>query len=586
MEVKRADPNDPNATDHSTISIMEYDGLDRRIQKTGGDANSNSEVLADWEAPFHYYHDGQRMIETRNDDSQVLKQHVWGLTYIDELCQIAINQDPDNADTGEATENLCERLFYALQDTNFNVLGILNHAGRLIEHYEYTPYGRRTIYSHDWILGDLDGDLDCDNDDEAILNSQQGSRPASMADLYGDGGVFYNDYMYMTWAFIALNIHGAQDDTPVLHARLESARGLDAEYKPLSGVALNDFGHQGLLHDRETGLVYNRKRPYYPLRARFGVREMLGQAEPGGGYQDGMNLYQYVRSAPVSHTDPSGLVWVSVLNTGLQRPAYKGFAPTKQSKVLGALWWKPGSTGPIRVFVDGKQVATVSTKNATYHPNNGPSEQCATHFEWDWDWLKKPEFGTHSGTIQYTMSGETPINATYTAKRQSLKDSTGGLRVTLAEGWTVSEMVLTVYGEYVQFSLGKPLKVVNYTQCVWDTTLRIRLDWNFSPEAAGSLTLGRVESEFGVSTGARNVARDYEKPPPTEIGPNRNPRFFWPSKPRPGREIVTGVHDVYNVWFVKGRSYRLTAHFGALTKGPAGGAAPMLKNKISIKLKP
>ena len=160
--VKRA-WRDPNAalTEGDTIATIEYDGLGRRIVK----AIDNS---ADWDITYHTYYDppssgrdfgeasGQRMIETRNGSEQVLKQHVWGLSYIDELVQIAMNQDPDNADTQSNDENICERFFWTAQDANFNVLGVVNAAGLLVERYEDTPYGQRTIYSHGWSPGDLD----------------------------------------------------------------------------------------------------------------------------------------------------------------------------------------------------------------------------------------------------------------------------------------------------------------------------------------------------------------------------------------------------------------------------------------------
>ena len=41
------------------------------------------------------------MIETRNGSDMVLKQQVWGLTYVDELVQTSINSDP-------SADNSCE----------------------------------------------------------------------------------------------------------------------------------------------------------------------------------------------------------------------------------------------------------------------------------------------------------------------------------------------------------------------------------------------------------------------------------------------------------------------------------------------
>jgi RHS repeat-associated protein len=47
---------------------------------------------------------------------------------------------------------------------------------------------------------------------------------------------------------------------------------------------LNDFGHQGLLHDEETGLVYSRGRFLNPPLGRWNQEDPLG-------YVDGMNVY-------------------------------------------------------------------------------------------------------------------------------------------------------------------------------------------------------------------------------------------------------------------------------------------------------
>jgi RHS repeat-associated protein len=67
-------------------------------------------------------------------------------------------------------------------------------------------------------------------------------------------------------------------------------------------VSLCDFGHQGLLFDKEFGTYYNRARTYNPRMARFHERDPKG-------YVDGMGVYQYARSAPVTGCDPMGLMW-------------------------------------------------------------------------------------------------------------------------------------------------------------------------------------------------------------------------------------------------------------------------------------
>jgi RHS repeat-associated protein len=66
------------------------------------------------------------------------------------------------------------------------------------------------------------------------------------------------------------------------------------------GTPLNEFGHQGLMHDEETGLVYNRARFLHPTLGRFMQQDPLG-------YVDGMNQYEYVRSNPIHYSDSSGM---------------------------------------------------------------------------------------------------------------------------------------------------------------------------------------------------------------------------------------------------------------------------------------
>ena len=68
----------------------------------------------------------------------------------------------------------------------------------------------------------------------------------------------------------------------------------------VSDVAM-DIGHQGLKHDVETGLIYNRARYLHNSLGRFTAEDPLGTA-----YQDGMNLYQYVASNPLFALDPAG----------------------------------------------------------------------------------------------------------------------------------------------------------------------------------------------------------------------------------------------------------------------------------------
>ena len=238
------DPASPSTVSlGSVVQESEYDGQGRRIVK----AVKNSGAL---DATYHYYYRGMSVVEVRNGSDNVLKQHVWGLTYIDELVQTALNDDP-----ADVTEDDVESFYYALQDAHFNVLGMTDATGVLTERYEYTPYGERTVYFSPG-----------SNDPDAMAPTAISRRwtVGSTAQPYG----------------------------------------------------LNDIGHQGLMHDEETGLVYNRARMLSPRLGRFTQRDLLGidyyQSAAGDGYQDGMSLYQYTSSNPTLLHDPSGLTVVRI----------------------------------------------------------------------------------------------------------------------------------------------------------------------------------------------------------------------------------------------------------------------------------
>ena len=228
-------------------------GAGERVRRHGPAHRQGGEASGGLDATYHYYYNGQQLVETRNGSGNVLKQHVWGVTYIDELVQTALNDDP-----ADGTEDDCESLYYALQDAHFNVLGMVDGdpsgGGALIERYEYTPYGQRTVYFSPGTN---------DTDAHAPTAISRRWTVGSTAQPYG----------------------------------------------------LNGIGHQGLMHDEETGLVYNRARMLSPTLGRFMQRDPLG-------YVDGMSLYQYVNSRPIDWGDPYGTFsWLlNLIRPGIRGP--------------------------------------------------------------------------------------------------------------------------------------------------------------------------------------------------------------------------------------------------------------------------
>lgn len=86
------------------------------------------------------------------------------------------------------SENLCERHFYALPDANYNVLGMVNAAGNLVERYSYTPYGQRTVFSHGWsilpIIEDVTGDGAVDAADRTAVEAAVANATSSPASVF------------------------------------------------------------------------------------------------------------------------------------------------------------------------------------------------------------------------------------------------------------------------------------------------------------------------------------------------------------------------------------------------------------------
>jgi RHS repeat-associated protein len=187
-------------TSSGSVASYQYDGRGRRITKYTASSS---------ETRHFYYTNSWQDIEERTGTSTVMdKQYVWGVRYVDEL----ICRD-------DATP---ERL-YAMQDANFNLTGICNSSGGVVERYLFDPYGNR-----------------------AIMNGSWGAISASA----------YN------WS----------------------------------------IGHQGLMHDVESGLVYNRYRLLHPIVGSMSQREPYGSK-----YIDTVNLYEYELSSPVFNLDSRGL---------------------------------------------------------------------------------------------------------------------------------------------------------------------------------------------------------------------------------------------------------------------------------------
>ncbi len=127
-------------TDDALVATYEYDGANRRIEKT----------FADDTGVEYYYSQDWLLLEERFVDDEgtatIINQYVWSARYIDSpvVRFHDANADGDVLDEGDNTH-------YYTGDANFNVTAALDAAtGAVVERYVYTAHGAATVYDEDW----------------------------------------------------------------------------------------------------------------------------------------------------------------------------------------------------------------------------------------------------------------------------------------------------------------------------------------------------------------------------------------------------------------------------------------------------
>ncbi len=253
----------------TTIQTAEFDATGRRLKKVVTDSGN-------WDGTVVYLYDGQKIIETRDGSGNMVQQVVRGVKYIDEIAMIR------NAEIGD---------LYVHQDANWNVISLTDLGGSLVERYVNTPYGIMTV-NQETGPGDYDGDGDVDSSDRAageVGGACRGADPSGacrVLDLDFDDDVDDADLTLCDSLPQGVATHPGRITTGVGQL----------------------FGHQGLLYEPEIGSYQNRARQYDPGKRRFVHRDPLAlKARAKSGYQDGLNLYQYVAGNPGNRLDPRGL---------------------------------------------------------------------------------------------------------------------------------------------------------------------------------------------------------------------------------------------------------------------------------------
>lgn len=194
----------------------------------------------------HLYYDGSRRVAEVVDDGAGAwtdREYIYGTQYVDEFL----------AQVDAAGDPM-----YVMQDANYNVIGLLDAAGQMLSQYVYDPYG--SLAEADEFAPHADNRI-------------------------GHQGLFFQ--------------------------------------------ALAGGGPSGAMQPGAVGIYYNRNRSYAPALGRFMQRDpnatglpifkaylFNGQAASqcwkllvnmNQLYGDGVNLFAYLSSNPLTHRDPSGL---------------------------------------------------------------------------------------------------------------------------------------------------------------------------------------------------------------------------------------------------------------------------------------
>jgi RHS repeat-associated protein len=114
------------------VTTYAYDGRNRRIAQNSYSSGTVAETR-----DFFFTNAWQDIEEWVAGATNPQDQYVWGIRYVDELI---------------CRDDATPARHYAAQDANFNLTGICNTTGAVVERYLYDPYGTRTVMNASWTV--------------------------------------------------------------------------------------------------------------------------------------------------------------------------------------------------------------------------------------------------------------------------------------------------------------------------------------------------------------------------------------------------------------------------------------------------
>lgn len=271
-----------NTSNQNLIAEYWYNGLGYRIT-FHEDADSDQDVDAN-DPKYHLIYDERwRLVATyRADDDnpkEVFVSHQAGLdgsgdsSYIDSV--ILRRRDANSGWTSAADATMEERRYYC-QNWRADVSAIITSGGLIVEWTKYSSYG----IPFGLPGGDTDSDGDCDATD---ITQIQTWIDAPAYDVRGD-----------------VDLDGDVDSADKTLA-INNYQGTTSGWNVLSAVA-NRIGYAGYHKDINLDHYHVRHRVFEPHLGRWTRRDPLG-------YVDGLSLYGYVGSLPITYVDSTGYRW-------------------------------------------------------------------------------------------------------------------------------------------------------------------------------------------------------------------------------------------------------------------------------------
>jgi len=275
-------------SDDTVLQEYAYDALGRRVRTV--DLPNHQD---DRKVTTHIYAVGPACIaeydSTTQEGDTEERWFVHGRDFPEPLVMV------DLTSVGDIAADTEEYLYY-LKDLLGSVTALANSNGTVVERYVYDPYGKTAIINPRKTFGDVDEDGDADLADFATFQccfSGAGTPHEAGCDLFDsdfDSDVDLDDYN----AFLTV---------------------LSGEHWPMRldrSAFGNPFMWTGQRYDAAVVLYHFLYRSCSPDLGRWLERDPLTSLpRTMDGYQDGMNIYQYVRSMPSVAVDPDGriLLW-------------------------------------------------------------------------------------------------------------------------------------------------------------------------------------------------------------------------------------------------------------------------------------